>query len=193
MSQTLTSEIVLKKTKNDSLNAVKNLNLWGYSLKDISEIKNLPNLETCALSVNEIDSFEPFSHCKHLQELFLRKNKIAEFQQLKYLMELPNLKVLWLSDNPITNLDDYRLFTIALLPNLTKLDQVDITEEERQAARQKFPDPVSKLSSPEPEPAAQETPEQEAALNAIRALLPHMGPTELTALRAAVITARTKK
>lgn len=35
-----------------------------------------------------------------IQELYLRKNNIADIREIKYLMKLPALKVLWLHDNP---------------------------------------------------------------------------------------------
>ena len=72
----LTEEFVLKKTKNSSLEDIHNLSLWGQNLTDVTEVKRIPNLETCAFSVNAIDTLKPFACCKNLRELFLRKNKI---------------------------------------------------------------------------------------------------------------------
>ncbi len=35
-----------------------------------------------------------------MQELYLRKNCIADLREIKYLLDLPHLKSLWLYDNP---------------------------------------------------------------------------------------------
>jgi Leucine-rich repeat (LRR) protein len=84
----------------------------------------MPQLEVLSLSVNEISSLEPFSACKNLVELYLRKNAIEDINQIMYLTELRNLRILWLSDNPIAHLPEYRLLVIGLLPWLEKLDNI---------------------------------------------------------------------
>mmetsp|Transcript_39040 Transcript_39040/g.37353 ORF Transcript_39040/g.37353 Transcript_39040/m.37353 type:complete len:92 (+) Transcript_39040:122-397(+) len=91
----------------------------------------MPNIEICSLSLNKIDSLASFSSCKKLQELYLRKNLISELLEVKYLVMCPNLKVLWLSDNPIVDHPFYRKFVLKMLPNLIKLDNASVTEEER--------------------------------------------------------------
>lgn len=35
-----------------------------------------------------------------IKELYLRKNAISDLREIRYLMKLPVLKVLWLHDNP---------------------------------------------------------------------------------------------
>ena len=59
----------------------------------------------------------------------MRKNQIADLHELKYLSGLPNLKVLWLWDNPIAQHPVYRQFIIKSLPNLVKLDNTPISME----------------------------------------------------------------
>lgn len=49
-------------------------------------------------------------------------------------MELPYLKSLWLYDNPCAQQENYREIVIHHLPNLTKLDNNVVTQEERTAA-----------------------------------------------------------
>lgn len=130
----LTEEQLLKKSKASSLDEIKNLNLWGQKLEDISIVSKLPNIETIALSVNEIKTLAPFQSCRHLRELFLRRNKIPSLSEIKYLTDLPALQTLWLADNPITQEQNYRKIVIAMLPHLTKLDEVDISQQERDEA-----------------------------------------------------------
>lgn len=39
-------------------------------------------------------------------------------------MSLPQLRVLWLADNPCSKLPHYRAFVVANLPNLENLDNL---------------------------------------------------------------------
>mmetsp|Transcript_24810 Transcript_24810/g.24314 ORF Transcript_24810/g.24314 Transcript_24810/m.24314 type:complete len:107 (-) Transcript_24810:381-701(-) len=91
----------------------------------------MPNIEICSLSLNKIISLQDFSSCKKLQELYLRKNLISDLLEIKYLVMCPALKVLWLWDNPISEHPLYRSFIIKMLPNLVKLDNAAVSEEER--------------------------------------------------------------
>ena len=60
MGKTLTPELILTKCKTDKLQSIKNLNLWGNDLEDISIIKDMPNIEICSLSLNKISSLRDF-------------------------------------------------------------------------------------------------------------------------------------
>ena len=131
MTSVLTPDFILQKCKNDRLTSIKNLNLWGNKLEDISTLSDVPNMEICSLSLNNITSLKVFQHTKKLKELYLRKNLISDLRELKYLVPLPNLKVLWLWDNPICQHPLYRHYCIKLLPNLVKLDSTAVTSEER--------------------------------------------------------------
>ena len=101
MTNVLTPDFILQKCKNDRLSSIKNLNLWGNKLEDISVLAEVPNMAICSLSLNNITSLNVFQHTKKLKELYLRKNMISDLRELKYLVALPNLQVLWLWDNPI--------------------------------------------------------------------------------------------
>ena len=70
-----------------------------------------------------------------MKELFLRKNKIESLREIQHLKSLPNLKVLWLWDNPLSNHPHYRLYIIKMLPKLQKLDNAAVSPEERSAAK----------------------------------------------------------
>jgi Leucine-rich repeat (LRR) protein len=123
------------KCKTDKLANIKNLNLWGNDLEDISIIKDMPNIEICSLSLNKIYTLKDFPALKKLTELYLRKNLITDLTEAKYLTYCPNLKVLWLWDNPIADHPLYRQYIIKLLPNLVKLDNAAVTPEERVEAQ----------------------------------------------------------
>lgn len=108
MGKTLTPELILTKCKTEKLASIKNLNLWGNDLEDISIIKEMPNIEICSLSLNKIHSLKDFASLKKLAELYLRKNLITDLTEAKYLTFCPHLKVLWLWDNPIAEHPLYR-------------------------------------------------------------------------------------
>lgn len=81
----LTMDLIFTKTKSDSLHNIKNLNLWGNDLEDLSLLEKMPNLEVVSLSVNRISGLKDFAKCPKLQvsyslikELYLRKNNIAD-------------------------------------------------------------------------------------------------------------------
>ncbi len=131
----LTENLVLSKARTDSLLHVKNLNLWGNDLTDVSILQRLPNVEVLSLSVNRISSLHDFQYCMEcslrksntdqgskLTELYLRKNEISNLEEVQFISSLKYLKVLWLSDNPCADKKDYRLYVIKVVPGLTKLD-----------------------------------------------------------------------
>ena len=134
MSKKLTAELVIARSKTDNLSIVKNLNLWGNDLEDIQLLRQMPNVEVLSLSVNKISSLKEFANCSKLQELYLRKNNITDLSEIRYLTNLPSLKVLWLWDNPCSEVSNYREIVIKVLPNLIKLDNDAINPEEKMAA-----------------------------------------------------------
>jgi Leucine-rich repeat (LRR) protein len=91
----------------------------------------MPNLEVVSLSVNKISTLQPFSQCFKIQELYLRKNLVSDLSEITHLVNLKNLRVLWLSDNPCSADQYYRPTIIRLLPQLTKIDSHEISEDER--------------------------------------------------------------
>ena len=131
MNNILTLNDILNKSKFKNIIEIKNINFWGLNLENIDIISELPNLESAAFSINKINSLKSFINCKNLKELFIRKNNISSLIDIKYLIPLKKLKILWLTDNPITNIKDYRKKIIYLLPQLEKLDEIDITNEEK--------------------------------------------------------------
>ena len=110
------------------------MNLWGNDLDDLSIMSELPNVEIVSLSLNKIASLKDFAQCSKLQELYLRKNQVADLSEVQYLNHLTHLKVLWLSHNPCAEHPYYRQYVIKNLPNLIKLDNSEISSDERQTA-----------------------------------------------------------
>lgn len=135
MAKKLTLDLIAQRTKSDKFASIKNLNLWGNDLDDVSVIQELPNLEVLSLSVNKISTLRYFSECTKLTELYLRKNSIADLGEVQHLGDLKQLRVLWLWDNPCAEASNYRLLVIKMLPQLIKLDNTEITPEERESAK----------------------------------------------------------
>jgi len=75
-------------------------------------------------SVNRISTLRDFKCCLALKDLYLRKNCIEDLSELMHLQALPNLRVLWLAENPCAFLPDYRNTVLRYLPNLLKLDNI---------------------------------------------------------------------
>ncbi|XP_024415737.2 cilia- and flagella-associated protein 410 isoform X1 [Desmodus rotundus] len=128
----LTRKMVLSRAKASELHNVRKLNCWGSRLTDISICREMPSLEVITLSVNSVSTLEPMSRCQQLSELYLRRNRIASLTELSYLKGLPRLRVLWLAENPCCGADPhlYRMTVLRNLPNLQKLDNQAVTEEE---------------------------------------------------------------
>ncbi|KAH8251968.1 hypothetical protein KR026_001888 [Drosophila bipectinata] len=157
MVNRLSEQLVEAKAKcSDFRNAVK-LNVWGSDLDDISICLQMPRLEVLALSVNKINSLSSLQNCHRLKELYLRKNAIASFDELNYLKNAHDLSSLWLEGNPCSDAagGHYRANVLRKLPQLKKLDDVDVLDQELQAAlrHEYYPEPKSNTGvTPVPEP-----------------------------------------
>ena len=138
MSKKLSRELIAQKVKSDRIESIRNLNLWGSNIEDISIIEEMPSLEVVSLSVNKIRTLRPFANLQNLRELYLRRNLISNLNEIKYLTDCQNLSVLWLSENPICDNPNYRAVVICVLPQLQKLDDIAITDSEREKAEKKI-------------------------------------------------------
>ncbi|XP_017778165.1 PREDICTED: protein tilB homolog, partial [Nicrophorus vespilloides] len=88
-------------------------------------------------SINQINSLEHFGLCERLEELYIRQNEIQDLNQVVYLQSLPNLKNLWLGENPCASTEGYRFSVLRALPQLQKLDNLAVTPEELREAQRK--------------------------------------------------------
>ena len=91
-------------------------------------------LEVLSVSVNSISTLKDIGECLNLKELYIRRNCVESLDEIDYLTPLRNLKIIWLAENPVATLPGYRNYVLNKLPNLEKLDNVEITFEDRQAA-----------------------------------------------------------
>lgn len=130
----LTEEMVIARSKQSDLSAIKKLNCWGAELGDVSLLRRMPNVEVLALSINKIRSLVDFAGCRRLRELYVRKNEIRDLAEIRHLRHLPDLTSLWLEENPCTLHPEYRMTVLRNLPNLEKLDNLVVQAEEVQEA-----------------------------------------------------------
>ena len=185
----LTKEMILQKTRNTKLDDVRNISFWGLKLTNIDIIRSLKNVESIALSANNISSLKVFQNCSKLRELFLRKNQISSLSEINYLQNLKNLRTLWLTDNPVTKESDYRMFVIATLPQITKLDEVDVTPDEQIQAKSKFSD----LPRNTKKEHTKVDPTQVCILQSISHLLPALDEVSLNILSEKILEIKEEK
>ncbi|XP_072104178.1 cilia and flagella associated protein 410 isoform X1 [Mobula birostris] len=150
-AMSLSRNLVLSRAKASDLDTVRKLNCWGSNLKDLSVLRDMPNIEVITLSVNNISSLVDFQYCQNISELYLRKNNIQNLTEICYLKGLHRLRVLWLSENPCcgTDLHKYRMTVLRNLPQLQKLDNQAVTEEELAQALEDG-DEIASVSGKEP-------------------------------------------
>ncbi|CEO95020.1 U2A'/phosphoprotein 32 family A C-terminal domain-containing protein [Plasmodiophora brassicae] len=108
---------------------------------DIIKLENFPILKRCKSLIvnnNRIRRIAPGlgRALPSLQTLVLTNNQLARLQDLDPLHELKGLERLSLLKNPVTALDNYRLYVISMFPKLRHLDfqKVQVSERERATA-----------------------------------------------------------
>ena len=126
MSKILTLETILSRANSKSPESIKQLNLWGLQVSDISILSKLPLLETISLSMNQIKDISIFKNMKNIKELYLSDNQISDFGQIENLKNCQKLEKLVLKGNPIINEPGYPKKIIEILPQLKILDEKEI-------------------------------------------------------------------
>ena len=116
------------------------INLTDNSISEINFLPQLKRLKTLMLINNRISKIEKdFAiNCPFLTNLVLTNNKISDFQQIDNIASCKSLQKLYLVDNIVTKLKNYRLYVIYKIPTLRILDYQRITKKEREEALKKF-------------------------------------------------------
>ena len=110
---TLTERIVLQKTKLDNLSQVKNLNVWGSSLDDVSIVKQVcfrrdmtrlsfAHPTPCAHPLHTSSFLPPPPQMPNVSVLSLSVNKISS---LSHFAQCANLTELYLRKNEVASLE----------------------------------------------------------------------------------------
>ncbi|KAM9324252.1 centriolin [Gastrophryne carolinensis] len=100
----------------------------------------MQSLQKLNLSGNEIEHIPVWlgKKMKALSTLNLGKNKIFSLQDVSRLKPLKDLMSLFLAENPVANLPQYRLYIVFHLRSLNSLDGHPITNQERHEAHERF-------------------------------------------------------
>lgn len=126
----LTVDKICLITGKSSPETVVKLNAFALGVVTISSLERFTNLEIISLSLNKIETLKPFSGCRELRELHLRKNRVECILEIAHISKLEKLHTLLLSDNPCCATPKYRLKVVRTLKYLRRLDSNPITEEE---------------------------------------------------------------
>lgn len=129
----LTEEMILNKTRVNSLLKVRSLNIWGEQLANILVVSQLQNVTSISLVSNRITILRPFAFCSRLEELYLRNNFISSLSEFNAIRGLKHLKTLWLMGNPCASQKLYREFAIFCGSALSTLDDREVSIAEREA------------------------------------------------------------
>ena len=114
---------------NNQIQVIEDLPL----LKRLSTIIINNNLVTkCADNLPET--------CPNLKSIILTNNNIRTFKDISPLTKCLKLEHMSLVQNPITELENYRLICIKLFPSLKYLDFQKISQNEREQAKTIFTD-----------------------------------------------------
>lgn len=147
---TLTERMALDSGKASNIEDITKLYFYHENISDIAIIEYMPKLEIAYFTSNKITTLKPFAKLQNLRELYIRYNKISTFDELKHLQNLKNLRILWMLNNPIAEQPSYRELVIKLLPQIVKLDDIEISDAERRFVSLANPEvhkPVEKKSA----------------------------------------------
>jgi cilla- and flagella-associated protein len=114
--ESLTAALVQAKSKTDNLKMITSLSVWSIGFHDVSILRQMVSLEIVSLPVNRISTLKDFQGLAKLRELSVRDNCIRDLRELLYLRKAANA----------------RITAIAILPQLKKLNNIEITQNERQ-------------------------------------------------------------
>lgn len=117
---------------------LKILLLQSNIIARIENLHKLKRLEYLNLALNNIERIENLELCESLTKLDLTLNFIGQLTSVESLRGNYNFRELILTGNPCTDYEGYRDYVIGALPQLTKLDCVDITDTVRLQAAPHF-------------------------------------------------------
>ena len=115
----LCNNILTKIEKLETLVNLTWLDLSFNSIKKIENLEELRKLEYINLHRNLITHVENLDHQLRLEIFIISSNGVRSFDQVKYLRRFVRLQSVNFEGNPVTTDPNYRLFTIALIPQIS--------------------------------------------------------------------------
>ena len=116
------------------------INLADNSISEVNYLPQLKKLKTLILINNRISKIDKdFAiNCPLLNNIILTNNKIETFEQIDNIATCKTITKLFLVDNLVTKIKNYRLYVIYKIPSLRILDFQRVTQKEREQAQKKF-------------------------------------------------------
>ena len=145
MSKKLTIDFILSKANSNNPKNIRALNLRGNKISDISVLSELTSLEIISLNSNQIKDISSFKKLKNVREIYLKDNQISDFNQIENLKGCKKLEKLSIKDNPIANISNYHQKIIEILPQLKKIDDIEV--KQLKLNNNNFNSPLSKKDS----------------------------------------------
>ncbi|EYC28373.1 hypothetical protein Y032_0007g3188 [Ancylostoma ceylanicum] len=105
-----------------SLSTLREIYLAQNGVQSTSGLENLSNLEILDFNYNRLNKVQGIRHLKKLTDFWAKNNKLEDWQVFDELVELPYLNLVYLENNPFSEVQDYRAKAIRLLPQITRLD-----------------------------------------------------------------------
>ena len=106
------------------------------------------NLQWLDISHNYLQHLDyDFKHYPLLRTLYIHSNYLYDLNDLNQLSSREHLKTLTVHSNPLTEIPNFRCYTISILPQIKKLDSVLVSKKEVDNAMflrtqiKKFPTP----------------------------------------------------
>ena len=139
MSAKLTLDIILSEVNNKNISSLTSLNIHGKNINDISILSKFPTLENISLINNKITDLNVFKNLKNLKKLNLKDNEIMEFNQIEPLKNCKQLESLCLMENQITKEPNYVQKIKEFLPQLKKIDDIELNKSTNNNKEIKIP------------------------------------------------------
>ncbi|OQR89014.1 hypothetical protein THRCLA_09967 [Thraustotheca clavata] len=126
--------------------SLSNLNLSNNAIRSIDcDLSRLPGVSRLNLSLNQLSSLPPTlsRQLPRLEQLLLAHNCFSSLEKIK-----TNIQ----GNVQLESIDKYRSAVVARLPQLCVLDDVKITQQEKDDFKQKEKEVINPILSPPPIP-----------------------------------------
>ncbi|KAI9356534.1 hypothetical protein DFJ73DRAFT_623012 [Zopfochytrium polystomum] len=120
------------------LQALTKLDASNNRIATVDAAKNFKSLMLLSLENNRVKHLKPFAKMATLMEFYIGNNYISELYCIFPLKELPRLIILDLTGNAVSQISNYRLFSIFHLSRLKIIDGASITPKEQTQAKEAF-------------------------------------------------------
>lgn len=122
----------IEKIENlKNLDNLRELNLANNKITTLTGIDVLPFLTSLNVESNQISSLYPLQNCEKLTFLNVKNNKVGVIRQIEHLQNLKSLEAISLEGNTCCLKAHYRLRVTFRLKTVKRLDDTNISPEEK--------------------------------------------------------------